>query len=307
MPKPIKKRSLFIGRFCPFHKGHLSMMQKRIDEGKSLLILVRETFDDSLPAWIRKEMIEKSMSKLKIDAKVMIIDDIESVNYSRDVGYDIIYVDIDNKTSKISGTGIRLMIENGDNRWKDLVPNGADSVLENYLSGKGIIMWLFGLPSSGKTTIADAVSKELSNFGFQTKRLDGDVFRKTITWDLGFSKTDREKNLLHALKIADQHAKKGAIVISSFITPYEDIRKKLKKGLENVHLIFIKASVDVCKHRDSKGLYRKAMNNEIPNFTGISDPFEEPNDCNLIIDTEKHSVEENRDKIIDYIKTQLKL
>jgi len=284
------------------------MMQKKIDEETPLLILIRNSKDEAFPPLVRKQMIETCMSELNVDAKTMIIDDIESVNYSRDVGYDINYIDTDDETGYLSGTEIRNKIDRGDSDWKNTIPVGAIKVLKNYLSRKGKIIWFFGLPSSGKTAIATAVFEKLLKKGVDTKHLDGDVFRKEVTKDLGFTRADRRKNILKASIRADELAKKGSIVLSSFITPYEDVREEIKKNLESdVHFVYIKTSINTCKKRDRKGLYSKAMKNEIKNFTGISDPFDEPEYSELTIDTEKNTVEESGDKIVKYIVSILKV
>ena len=127
-------RAVFIGRWCPFHKGHLAIMQKKIDEGKPLLILVRDTSFDIYPAEMRKKMVAASMDKLGVDAKVLIIDDIESVNYGRGVGYQVNEIEVPEDIKGISATEIRSRIDKGDESWKDFVAPGVDEFLENKLS-----------------------------------------------------------------------------------------------------------------------------------------------------------------------------
>jgi len=127
-------RAVFIGRWCPFHKGHLAIMQKKIDEGKPLLILVRDTPYDIYPAEMRKKMVEASMDKLGVDAKVLIIDDIESVNYGRGVGYQVNEIEVPEDIKGISATEIRSRIDKEDKSWKDFVAPGVDEFLENQLS-----------------------------------------------------------------------------------------------------------------------------------------------------------------------------
>jgi len=301
---PMTKRAIFIGRFSPFHKGHLGMMKKKIDQNVPLLILIRDTHYDLYPARLRKRMIDATMAKLKIDAKCVIIDDIESVNYGRGVGYQVNNIDVDENTKRISATDIRSKIEKGDETWKEMIPKGADNVLENYLKRKGVVVWLTGLSASGKTTTANAVSDELLKRGIRTERLDGDVLREHLTKDLGFSKKDREENLMRAAFVAKLLARNGVIVIASFITPYNKVRDRIRKELEGeTHFVevFVKATVETCAKRDVKGLYAKAMKGEIKNFTGVNDPFDEPKNPELVLDTEKKSVEECAEQVVEIV------
>ena len=281
-------------------------MQKKIDEGVPLLILIRDTHYDSYSAEVRKRMIQACMKKLKVDAKIMIIDDIESINYGRGVGYDVCEIEVIPELKKISASDIRTKIDEGDDSWKKLLAPGADKVLEDYLSKKGIVVWFTGLPVAGKTTIADAVSDVLRKKEIRCERLDGDILRKHITKDLGFSKKDREKNLERATFIAKILARNGVVVLSSFITPYESVRQKIRKELEKEATfieVYVKASLETCKKRDYKGLYEKAEKGLIKNFTGISDPFEKPETPDLILDTENKTVEECKEEVLKYIES----
>jgi len=302
----MSKRAVFIGRWSPFHKGHLSMMMPKIKEGKPLLILVRDTHYDIYPAALRKRMIEAAMAKLKVDAKVLIVDDIESVNYGRGVGYEVNEIKVSDDVKQISATEIRNRITAGDNTWRDMMAPGADNVLKNYLSKKGVVVWLTGLSGAGKTTIANAVHEMMKKKGIRTERLDGDILREHVTKNLGFSKEDRLENLRRASFIAKLLARNGVVVLASFITPYETIRKEIRQDIENqAHFleVFVNASLDECKKRDVKGLYKQAEAGVIKNFTGISDPFEKPADFELEINTEKLSIEESAQKLVDEIYT----
>lgn len=129
-------RALFIGRWCPFHKGHLAIMQDKIDAGVPLLILVRDTKHDIYPADLRKRMIEASMAEVGADAKVEIIDDIESVNYGRGVGYKVEEVCVPAHMHDISATRIRQLISDADDSWKEMMAPGAEKVLESSISDK---------------------------------------------------------------------------------------------------------------------------------------------------------------------------
>ncbi|MCF7861785.1 adenylyl-sulfate kinase [Candidatus Woesearchaeota archaeon] len=182
---------------------------------------------------------------------------------------------------------------------------GAEKVLEDYISQKGVVLWFTGLPFSGKTTIANAVADRLKEKGFKTERLQSKVLRTVLGKDLGFSKEDREKNLDRATFMAKMLARNGVIVLSSFITPYESIRSKIRSELEKDSTfieVFLDASVETCKKRDDKGLYEKAQKGEIKDFTGVSDPFEEPKNAEITLDTEKNGVEENVEKVLKYLE-----
>lgn len=163
---------------------------------------------------------------------------------------------------------------------------------------QGFTLWLTGLPCSGKTAIANQVAKELKKRGLKVERLDGDIVRKSLTKDLGFSKEDRFKNIERVTFVAKLLSRNGVIVIASFVSPYNEIREMSRREIGDFVLTYVKCSLDVCIERDNKGLYKKAIAGEIKNFTGISDPFEEPINPEIIIETDKDSPEECRNKII---------
>ena len=302
------KRAVFVGRWSPFHNGHLAIMQKKIDEGKPLLILIRDTHYDLYPPLLRKRMIEAAMSKLKVDAKVMVIDDIESVNWGRGVGYEVNEIEVPDDVKKISATEIREKIEAGDSSWKKSMPDGAGKVLSDYLLNHGFVVWFTGLPKAGKSSIAKLVAYNLEEQGTRAELLDGSILRKTISRDLGFSKEDRTKNLERAVFISKMLAKNGGIVLSTFITPYESQRKDIRKELEengSFVEVFVKASVERCRERDKDGMYEKADKGEIEGFTGISAEFEPPKDADVTVDTDKESFEECAKKVSAYISNML--
>ncbi len=299
------KRAIFIGRFSPFHKGHLSIMEKKIAENKPLLILVRDTHYDIYPAELRKRMIEAAFAKRKVDAKVVIIDDIESVNYGRGVGYEVNEIEVPENIKNISATDIRTKIENGDDSWKESMPDGADKVLEDYLSNSGIVIWFTGLPKSGKSTIANLVGDKLLKKGITAERLDGGILRKTVSKDLGFSKEDRIKNLERATFIAKLLSKNGAIVLCTFITPYESQREEIKKEIDETGTfiqVFVDSSLETCEKRDIEGLYEKAKKGEIEQFTGVSDPFQKPAHADITLNTEEKSAQECAEEIVKHVE-----
>ena len=302
------KRAIFVGRWSPFHNGHLAIMKKKIDEGKPLLILVRDTHYDLYPPELRRRMIEAAMSKLNVDAKVMIIDDIESINYGRGVGYEVNEIGVPDNIKNISATQIREMIAAGDDSWKGYMPEGADKVLEDYMSDSGIVVWFTGLPKSGKKTIANLVGDELEKRGIKAERLDGSVLRRTISKDLGFSKDERLKNVERAAFIAKLLSRNGAVVLCSFVTPYDSLRNGIRKEIEEKASfveVYVKASLDTCKKRDDTGVYEKAEKGEIGHFSGVSDQFEEPEKPDIVLDTENKTPEECAKQVAEHIESMI--
>lgn len=169
---------------------------------------------------------------------------------------------------------------------------------------KGVVIWMTGLSGSGKSTIATELQKNLFDRGCQVCILDGDNIRHGLNSDLGFSPADREENIRRIGEVAKLFAEAGMIAITAFISPYRSDRDRnralLKKG-EFIE-IFVKAPLRVCEERDPKGLYQKARAGKIPEFTGISAPYEEPLEPELILETDQLSVEESTQKIVDYLE-----
>ena len=171
---------------------------------------------------------------------------------------------------------------------------------------KGLVIWFTGLPGSGKTTIAKGVAEVLKKKGFKVEILDGDWVRKTINPDAGFTFEERRRHLLRVAWIARLLARNGIIVLCSFVSPYRSVRREVRKIVEEEGIPFIevytKCSIEECIKRDPKGLYKKALRGEIKNFTGISDPYEEPCSPDVVLNTEHDSIEYNIDKVIRYVK-----
>ena len=167
---------------------------------------------------------------------------------------------------------------------------------------KSFVLWLTGLSAAGKTTIANRLYKELENNGIRYERLDGDIVRANLTKDLGYTKDDRDENIRRVGFVADSLSRNGVNVIASFITPYRRQREELRKKVHNYIEVFVDASLEVCEKRDPKGIYKKARSGEIKFFTGISDPYDRPENPDIHIETHKLSVEESLDKIIKHLK-----
>lgn len=169
---------------------------------------------------------------------------------------------------------------------------------------KGVVIWLTGLSGSGKSTIAVELQAQLFEADCQVFILDGDNIRHGLNKDLGFSPEDREENIRRIGEVAKLFADAGVIAVTSFISPYRrdrDINRALLPEGEFIE-VYVHAPLDVCEKRDPKGLYRKARAGIIPEFTGISAPYEAPLNPELVIDTDKLSVEESAQKILEYLK-----
>ncbi len=170
---------------------------------------------------------------------------------------------------------------------------------------RGITVWFTGLSGSGKTTIAKAVEQELRARGLRVDRLDGDIVRQALTRDLGFSKEDRDKNIERVTFVAKMLTKNGVIVLCSFISPYRERRAKTRREIEEVGTfveVYVECPLEVCAERDVKGLYAKAFAGEIENFTGVSDPYEPPEDPEIVCNTAEETVEESAAKVIAYLE-----
>ena len=179
---------------------------------------------------------------------------------------------------------------------------------EKLLNQKGKVVWLTGLSGSGKTTIALQLEKELFKLGFLVQILDGDNIRMGLNKDLGFSPEDRKENIRRISETAKLFADSGKIVLTAFISPYLDDRDKAKAliGKDFVE-IFVDTSIKECIKRDPKGLYKKAHNGEILDFTGVSAPYECPTSPDLTIDTEKLSIEDSTTLLMHYVKRVFKM
>jgi len=169
---------------------------------------------------------------------------------------------------------------------------------------KGMFIQMTGLSGAGKTTLARAVEKRLKTKGFKVEIIDGDEYREGLCKDLGFSKEDRNTNIRRLGFVGKVLSRNNVITIMSAINPYEDLRKELEDTC-GAKTVFIKCPVEKCIERDVKGLYAKALSGEIQNFTGISDPFEEPNDPALIVDTTIDELEKSATVLEAFITSNI--
>lgn len=175
---------------------------------------------------------------------------------------------------------------------------------EDRLGQRGVTVWLTGLSGSGKSTIAVAAEKRLADEGRLTYILDGDNIRQGLNSNLGFSPEDRTENIRRIGEVAKLFTDVGAIVFSSFISPYRADRDSVRAIMGEGDFVetYVDASLETCESRDVKGLYKKARAGEIPEFTGISAPYEEPEKAELVIDSNGQTVDESVDVLIDYLR-----
>ncbi len=169
----------------------------------------------------------------------------------------------------------------------------------------GLTLWFTGLSGAGKSTVAEIVERELRERGHRVEVLDGDVVRQNLSKGLGFSKEDRDTNIRRIAFVADLLSRNGVVAITAAISPYREIRDEAR-ALMNGRLveIYVKASVEECARRDVKGLYDKAFKGEIKEFTGVSDPYEEPLDPEIVLDTESETPEESAQKVLALVEAR---
>jgi adenylylsulfate kinase len=168
---------------------------------------------------------------------------------------------------------------------------------------KGFCLWFTGLSGSGKSTITTQLVKELRKRGSKLEVLDGDVVRENLSKGLGFSKEDRDTNIRRIAFVANLLSRNEVPVITAAISPYREIRDEARQMMGDRFVeAYVKASVEVCEERDVKGLYAKARSGEIKEFTGVSDPYEPPENPELVLDTEHQSAEESALQILGYLE-----
>ncbi|MCL4262379.1 MAG: adenylyl-sulfate kinase [Anaerolineae bacterium] len=163
---------------------------------------------------------------------------------------------------------------------------------------QGFVVWMTGLSGAGKTTVALEMLRQLNGRNLRLERLDGDVVREGLTKDLGFSAEDRAKNIERVTFVAKLLSRNGVGCICSFISPYQAVRDHVRTETTNFLEVFVDAPLDVVIGRDVKGMYKKAIAGEIPNFTGISDPFEAPANPDIHLRTHQETITESAGKII---------
>lgn len=169
------------------------------------------------------------------------------------------------------------------------------------------LLWFTGLSGSGKSTIANVVEQKLFQKGVKTYTLDGDNIRKGINKDLSFSPEDRTENIRRIAEVANLMIDAGLVTLAAFVSPYKKDRENIKSIVKDVNFveIYINTSIEECERRDVKGLYKRARSGEIKNMTGISAPYEAPENPHIEINTENESIEDAAQRIVDYITPKL--
>jgi adenylyl-sulfate kinase len=163
---------------------------------------------------------------------------------------------------------------------------------------KGFTIWFTGLSGAGKTTISQRVAQLLREGGRTVEVLDGDVVRTNLSKGLGFSKEDRDENIKRIGFVCKLLTRNGVAVIAAAISPYRETREHVRREIKNFVEVYVKCPLEVCIERDVKGLYKKALAGEIPQFTGVSDPYEEPVNAEVVCETDKVSVEESAQMVL---------
>ena len=163
-------------------------------------------------------------------------------------------------------------------------------------------MWLTGLSGSGKTTIARSLQVQLQELGLPIELLDGDEVRRQLSPDLGFTKNDREMHARRVVYLSKLLAKNGIVSLVSLIAPYRSFRENARKEIVDYVEVYVKTPLETCIKRDPKGLYRKALNGEITDMTGVQDPYEEPLNAEVVIETDRLTVDESARQILSKLK-----
>ncbi|MDM5249917.1 adenylyl-sulfate kinase [Lysinibacillus sp. G4S2] len=171
---------------------------------------------------------------------------------------------------------------------------------------QSFILWFTGLSASGKSSVANVFARRLFERGNQAFVLDGDNVRHGLNKDLGFDEAGRKENIRRIGEVSKLFVESGHIVLTAFISPYREDRQVVRALVDEGEFleVYVKCSVETCEKRDPKGLYKKARNAEIPNFTGISAPYEEPANPEIILDTESYSIEKCVDQLTDILTSK---
>lgn len=188
--------------------------------------------------------------------------------------------------------------------WHEASISKVDRQVNN--GHKSFILWFTGLSGSGKSTVANALAKMLFQQGIQTYVLDGDNIRQGLNQDLGFSDKERKENIRRIGEVAKLFVDSGQVVITAFISPFKEDRETVRKLVEEDEFVevYIKCPLEICEKRDPKGLYQKARRGKIKQFTGIDAPYEPPEKPEILLDTEKYSVEECVSQIMEWLRSK---
>ncbi len=170
------------------------------------------------------------------------------------------------------------------------------------MENRGVTVWFTGLSGSGKTTITQALAAKLRQMDVKLEILDGDIVRTNLTKGLGFSKEDRDENIRRIGFVSHLLTRNGVIVLVSAISPYKSVRDEVRDRIGDFMEVYVSTPVDVCEERDVKGLYAKARSGEIKNFTGVSDPYEAPDNPEVNCETQNETLEESVNKVFSKLE-----
>jgi adenylylsulfate kinase len=174
------------------------------------------------------------------------------------------------------------------------------------MSSKGFALWFTGMSGAGKSTLSQPIVERLRQLGHKVELLDGDVVRTNLSKGLGFSKEDRDINIRRIGFVSGLLARNGIIAVTAAISPYRDVRDEVRRMITSDSAgfveVFVKCPLEVLAARDVKGLYKKALAGEIPSFTGVSDPYEEPLNPEVVVDSSQESVEASLEKILTRLR-----
>ncbi len=165
------------------------------------------------------------------------------------------------------------------------------------MTHKGFTLWFTGLSGSGKSTVANIIEKRLRDAGAKVEVLDGDIVRTNLSKGLGFSKEDRDTNIRRIGFVCNLLSRNGVVAISAAISPYKDVRDEIRSQAENFVEVYAECDLDTLVARDVKGLYKKALSGEIKNFTGVSDPYEAPENAEVVVNSAEQSPEESAEQV----------
>lgn len=213
---------------------------------------------------------------------------------------------IDRVSNKTAAGGIvqQPLARNNNIKWQEM--DITRQIRENQLQQKAMTVWMTGLSGAGKSTLANELEKRLIFMGKHTMLLDGDNIRMGLNRDLGFKENDRIENIRRVAEVARLMNDAGLIVLTSFISPYRSDRRVARDIVGDRFIeVYVSTPLEECEKRDVKGLYQRARDGKISDFTGITSPYEKPEKAELVIDTSKYDIEECTDKIMQMLERYL--
>ena len=219
------------------------------------------------------------------------------------------FILIDRVTNMTAACGV---VEHSLRRSENIVWQELDitrDIRAERMGQKPVTLWFTGLSGSGKSALANEIEKRLNISEKHTMLLDGDNIRMGLNKDLGFEQEDRIENIRRIAEVAKLMNDAGLIVLTSFISPFQSDRQNARQiiGEDNFIEIYVSTPIEECERRDVKGLYRKAREGKIPNFTGISSPYEAPEHAEIVVDTSRQSLEESAELVLNVLKSYVSI